>query len=75
MSGTLAASISISPAPLMIPSWSRSHCTAEPVTAIEPSSAYTGSLSPNWYATVVSSPCWLRTSSAPVVMSRKLPVP
>ena len=31
-------------APLMMPSWSRSHCTAEPVTAIEPSSAYTGRL-------------------------------
>ena len=28
----------------MMPSWSRSHCTAEPVTAIEPSSAYTGVL-------------------------------
>ncbi|SHX74706.1 Uncharacterised protein [Mycobacteroides abscessus subsp. abscessus] len=31
----------------MMPSWSRSHCTAEPVTAIDPSSAYTGLLSPN----------------------------
>jgi glycerol kinase len=29
----------ISDAPLMIPSWSRSHWTADPVTAIEPSSA------------------------------------
>ena len=27
---------------MMMPSWSRSHCTAEPVTAIEPSRAYTG---------------------------------
>ena len=26
-------------APLMMPSWSRSHCTADPVTAIDPSSA------------------------------------
>ena len=29
----------MSAAPEMMPSWSRSHCTAEPVTAIEPSSA------------------------------------
>ena len=34
-----AASASISAASQMMPSWSRSHCTAEPVTAIEPSSA------------------------------------
>ena len=27
---------------------SRSHCTSEPVTAIDPSSAYTGSASPSW---------------------------
>ena len=33
------ASGSISDAPEMMPSWSRSHCTAEPVTAIDPSSA------------------------------------
>jgi hypothetical protein len=32
----------------MIPSWSRSHCTADPVTAIEPSSAYVAGASPNW---------------------------
>ena len=33
------ASDSLSAAPEMMPSWSRSHCTAEPVTAIEPSRA------------------------------------
>jgi hypothetical protein len=38
-SSTWAASLSMSAAPEMIPSWSRSHCTAEPVTAMEPSSA------------------------------------
>ena len=35
----LLTSVSLSPADLMMCSWSRSHCTAEPVTAIEPSRA------------------------------------
>ena len=38
----LAASdsgVSLCDAPEMMPSWSRSHCTADPVTAIEPSRA------------------------------------
>ncbi len=39
LSLTWRASGSTSAAPEMMPSWSRSHCTAEPVTAIEPSSA------------------------------------
>ena len=39
LSATWRASVSLSAAPLMMPSWSRSHCTAEPVTAIEPSRA------------------------------------
>ena len=47
LSLTCLARPSISDAPEMMPSWSRSHCTAEPVTAIDPSSAYTGSSSPN----------------------------
>ena len=42
LSDTWPAKPSISDAPEMMPSWSRNHCTAEPVTAIEPSSAYTG---------------------------------
>ncbi len=47
LSSTDRASVSDSSAPRMMPSWSRSHCTAEPVTAIEPSRAYTTSWSPN----------------------------
>ena len=39
LSSTCRASDSDCDAPLMMPSWSRSHCTAEPVTAIEPSRA------------------------------------
>jgi hypothetical protein len=39
LSSTWRASSSTSAAPAMIPSWSRSHCTADPVTAIEPSRA------------------------------------
>jgi hypothetical protein len=39
VSGTDAASASTSAADPMMPSWSRSHWTAEPVTAIDPSSA------------------------------------
>ena len=39
LSSTWRASASLCAAPLMMPNWSRSHCTAEPVTAIEPSSA------------------------------------
>ena len=41
---------------LVIPRLSRSHWMSEPVTAIEPSSAYTGSASPRRYATVVIRP-------------------
>ena len=47
LSVTGPASASLSLALEMMPSWSRSHCTAEPVTAMEPSSAYTGGSSPN----------------------------
>jgi hypothetical protein len=39
LSGTLAASVSICAAVEIIPSASRNHCTSDPVTAIEPSSA------------------------------------
>lgn len=35
LSSTWRASASLWAAPVMMPSWSRSHCTAEPVTAIE----------------------------------------
>ena len=47
LSSTWRASDSLSDAPEMMPSWSRSHCTADPVTATEPSSAYTTGSSPN----------------------------
>ena len=39
VSVTCAARVSLSAAPLMMPSWSRSHWTAAPVTAMEPSRA------------------------------------
>ena len=59
----------------MMPSWSRSHCTAAPVTAIDPSSAKTAGSAPNLKHTVVSSPAPDLTISVPVFSSRKLPVP
>ena len=59
----------------MIPRLSRSHWMREPVTAIEPSSAYTGSSSPSRYATVVMSPFCEWVISVPVFKSRKFPVP
>ena len=46
LSSTVAASVSISGAEPMRPRLSRTHCTSEPVTAIEPSSAYTVGWSP-----------------------------
>ena len=46
LSSTVLASSSISGADEMIPRLSRSHWTSEPVTAIEPSSAYTVGWSP-----------------------------
>ena len=46
LSSTDSASSSTSGAALMSFRLSRSHCTSEPVTAIEPSSAYTASASP-----------------------------
>ena len=48
VSSTWRASSSLCAASEMIPSWSRSHCTADPVTAIDPSRAYTGAASANW---------------------------
>ena len=39
LSSTVRASVSLSAASVMIFIWSRSHCTAEPVTAMEPSRA------------------------------------
>ena len=59
----------------MMPSWSRSHCTAAPVTAIDPSSAKVAGSAPNLKHTVVSKPLADRTMSVPVFSSRKLPVP
>ena len=45
LSSTVRANSSISSAAEISPRLSRSHWTSEPVTAIEPSSAYTGSAS------------------------------
>lgn len=75
MSLTLAASVSISSAVRMIPSWSRNHCTRAPVIAIDPSRQYTGASEPILYPIVVSSPCFEGTGRFPVLSSRKLPVP
>ena len=75
MSSTWPASASLCAAPLMMPSWSRSHCTAAPVTAIDPSSAKMAGSAPNLKHTVVSRPLVERTMSVPVFSSRKLPVP
>ena len=60
----------------MISRLSLSHFTAAPAIATDPSSAYTGLAPlPNWYATVVSSPCVDLTGTAPVLYSIKHPVP
>jgi hypothetical protein len=75
LSSTLDARYSMSGASANMPRLSRSHCTREPVTAIEPSSAYTCGLSPILYATVVSRPFFDGTGSVPVLSSMKLPVP
>ena len=75
MSSTVLASSSISGALEMMPRLSRSHCTSEPVTAMEPSRAYTAGASPILYATVVSRPFSEGTGVVPVLMSMKLPVP
>jgi hypothetical protein len=58
----------------MMPSWSRSHCTALPATNALPSSAYVV-LPPMLHATVVSRPCLDGTASLPVLTSKKAPVP
>jgi len=75
LSPTVRARVSISGALVIRPSWSRNHCTSEPVIAIEPSRAYWAGSPASWYATVLSSPWVERTSSVPVLSSRKLPVP
>ena len=75
LSSTPAARVSTSGALPIMPRLSRSHWISEPVTAIEPSSAYTGFWSPMRYATVVSRPLSECTGSSPVLISMKLPVP
>jgi hypothetical protein len=68
------ASCSVSPATSMIPSPSRSHCTAAPVTKIAASSAYVV-WSPICQATVESSPSGARGIRVPWFMSTNDPVP
>src|SRR5262245_21588049 len=75
LSDTLAANGSTSDADRMISSWSRSHCTADPVTATDPSSAYTGGAPSSAYPSVVRRPEGDGTMARPVLSSRKLPVP
>jgi hypothetical protein len=68
------ASASVSSASSMMPSPSRSHCTAAPAMNTEPSSAY--ARSPRGpHAEVVSIPWRLGTRFSPVCTSRKAPVP
>ncbi len=58
----------------MIPSPSRSHCTAAPATNALPSSANATS-SPTFQATVVSSPKRLGMGFDPTLTRTKAPVP
>ncbi|CAB4554232.1 unannotated protein [freshwater metagenome] len=74
-SGTLAASGPISDDCLMIPNPSRSHCTAAPVTKIDPSSAYVGAPWPRSHATVVNIPSVGCGQVDPTLNKTKLPVP
>ena len=68
---TERASASVSAASAIIPSPSRSHWTAAPVTKTAPSSAVT----PGWAAAVRRMPCGGGPPSSPWFASTKLPVP
>ena len=72
-SGTERASASTSSASSMSPSSSRSHCTSDPATATEPSSAYVVGASgpPSRAATVVISPCVLVDRRRPRVQQHE----
>ena len=58
----------------MMPRPSRSHCTAAPVTKIDPSSAYSA-VDPSLAASVVRRPCRDAGASAPVFIRTNDPVP
>ena len=76
MSGTDPASASTSLAWSMRFRLSRSHVTAAPAMATEPSSAYCRGVSgPSWNATVVRRPCVEGTTTSPVLSNMKHPVP
>ena len=69
-----AASASVSAAPAMMPSPSRSHCTAAPVSKIDASSAYVLE-SPMHHASVVTSPAGGVGTVKPAFSSTNEPVP
>mmetsp|Transcript_25962 Transcript_25962/g.42871 ORF Transcript_25962/g.42871 Transcript_25962/m.42871 type:complete len:256 (-) Transcript_25962:213-980(-) len=70
------ASTSISDADPIKPRLSRSHCTARPAIATDPSSAYiTGAFGPSLKQTVDKRPCVLGHTLLPTFMSMKQPVP
>ena len=81
VSATLAASASISSERWMMPSPSRSHCTAAPATNTPPSSMYAGFQAPGEPAsgrpqpTVDSRLLAERTGLSPTFISMKQPVP
>ena len=75
LSGTLNANSSDSEAMSMMPSPSRSHCTAEPVTNTAPSNANSREPSGCCQATVVSRPDCERTNLSPVFTNTNDPVP
>ena len=66
---------SVSAASWMIPRLSRSHCTAAPAMAMDPSRAYTAGASASLYPSVVRSPCLEGIARVPVFSSMKQPVP
>ena len=74
-SGTERASASLCSAEEMMPSPSRNHWMAAPVTKIAPSSAYSIRPSGCCQATVESSPCPEGTGADPVCTSTNEPVP
>ena len=74
VSGTPAAIAAASPDVESRPRPSRSHCSAAPVTKIDPSSAYVVS-SPSCHATVVSSPSTGSGRLVPTLVSTNDPVP
>ena len=75
LSGTLAASASMSSERSINPSSSRSHCTRAPATNTDPSSTYSGPLAPAPAPIEVNIPVVEVMALRPLFASRKQPVP